>query len=572
MLPFLHWPRLDRSLLRSEFWAGLTVGLMVIPQGVAYAALAGMPLVTGIYASLLPALIAVLFSASTRLSVGPTALSCLVISASLTGLAAPGSAEWVALAAWLALLSGAFQALLGLARCGWLLNLVSAPVLMAFTQAAALLIIGSQLASLLGLPSQAGLWQSLSAFAQQQPLPQPWHVLAAAMGLGALTLLVLARRWKPHFPSILVVVLASAGLSYVVGLEAQGAAVVGALPSGLPPLSLPALPSLAQLSQLALPALVISLISFLETASSAQVDNARAQRCWNQDQDLIGQGLGKIAAGLSGGFPTSASFSRSALNLYAGAQSGWATVFSVLVIGAILLWAMPLLHHVPQSVLAAVVLVAVIGLVQPRAFLSLWRLSRTEALIALLTFVVTLLSAPRLYWGVGLGLALSMGHQLWLRLHPRVIEVGLHPDGSLRDRGLWALAPLAPQTLALRMDAALDFTSAAFLERHITTLLADRPDTRALCLFCQPINRIDATGVAALQRLLARCERSGITLHLASLKLPIESALQRGGLLAPGGLPPAHSHLALHRTDAQACAQLRALNPCPASDSPTARQ
>ncbi|MDR0227159.1 MAG: STAS domain-containing protein [Burkholderiaceae bacterium] len=531
-LPFLRWPRPSPALLRSEMLAGLTVGLMVVPQGVAYAALAGMPLVTGIYASLLPALVAVLFSASTRLSVGPTALSCLVIQASLTGLAMPGSAQWVALAAWLALLSGALQLLLGLARCGWLLNLVSAPVLMAFTQAAALLIIGSQIGPLLGRGTDGQV-----------------DVAALALGLGALLLLVLARRWWPKFPTILVVVLASAAISAGMGLEARGTAVVGALPGGLPALGWPPLPTTGQLQALLVPSLVIALISFLETASSAQIDHADRHSIWDQDQDLIGQGLGKIAAGLSTGFPTSASFSRSALNLYAGARSGWATLFSVLVLALSLWAAMPLLRPVPQSVLAAVVLVAVVGLVQPLAFVRLWRLSRAEAVIAVLSFAATLASAPALHLGVGLGLGLSLAWSLWQRLHPRVVEVGLHADGSLRDRVQWKLPALAPHTLALRMDAALDFTSSAFLERCVADHLGAAPGTHTLCLFAQSINRIDATGLAALQRLSTQCRHGGVGLHLAGLKRPVEEALQRAGLL---------DGLQLHRTEAQACARLRA--------------
>ena len=197
--PFLSWPRPDRALIKGEFWAGMTVGLMLVPQGVAYAALAGMPLVTGIYASLIPALVAVLFSASTRLGVGPTALTSLLIGASLTGLAEPGSAQWVAMAAWIALLSGLLQLVMGMARFGWLLNLVTSPVLSGFTQAAALLILGSQLAALTGLRSDWGALLST-------PSTGLFDLTAAAFGLGSLALLILARRWRPNFPAAIVVV------------------------------------------------------------------------------------------------------------------------------------------------------------------------------------------------------------------------------------------------------------------------------------------------------------------------------------------------------------------------------
>ncbi|MFM1907160.1 MAG: hypothetical protein RLZZ591_837 [Pseudomonadota bacterium] len=548
LLPFLNWPRPTAALLRSEAMAGLAVGLMVIPQGVAYAALAGMPLVTGIYASLLPALVAVLFSASTRLSVGPTALTCLLVSASLSGLATPGSAQWVTLAVWLSLLSGLLQVALGFMRFGWLLNLVNAPVLLAFTQGAAVLILLSQSRDLLGISLG---WQ---AWLQAPQL----HLPSMAFGLGSLAMLMLARRLRPTFPSVLVVVVVSAGLSFALGFEDSGGQVVGSLPQGLPALSLPGLPDLATLEQLVLPTLVITLVSFLETASSAKVDNERQGARWDQDQDLIGQGLGKLAAGLSGAFPTSSSFSRSALNLYAGARTGWATVFSVVVVLIALLLFTPVVRHVPQAVLAAIVVVAVFGLVKPREFVRLWRISPVEATTAGVTFAVTLLAAPRLYWGVLAGVLMALSHFLYQRLHPRIIEVGLHADGSLRDRHLWHLPPLAPHTYALRMDAALDFAAAATFERSIVEHLAAQPDTRHVCVFAQAINRIDATGVDTLTKLARQLHQREITLHISGMKLPVEQVLLRSGDFVPGPL------LALYRTESEALAALAKLVELPA--------
>ena len=223
-LPFLSWPRLSGKLLHTELFAGLSVGLMVIPQGVAYAALAGMPLITGIYASLLPAFVAALFSASTRLSVGPTALTAMLVSASLAGMAAPGSAEWVNLAIWLSVLTGLLQIVLGFARFGWLLNLVSSPVLTAFTQGAAVIILSSQLPALLGFTKG---WSGLAD-------PSNINLYSLAFGLVSLAVLVLSKRLRPTFPTVLVVVLGAAALSWGLDLQAQGVAVVGALPQGLP--------------------------------------------------------------------------------------------------------------------------------------------------------------------------------------------------------------------------------------------------------------------------------------------------------------------------------------------------
>ena len=543
LLPFLNWPRLSPKLMRGEALAGLSVGLMVIPQGVAYAALAGMPLVTGIYAAMLPALVAVLFSASTRLSVGPTALTCLLIGTSLTGLAEPASAHWAELAVWLALLSGVLQVGLGFMRFGWLLNLVSAPVLMAFTQAAALLIISSQLPQLLGFKV---------AWRQMWMQPQ-WHMPSVLFGLVSLILLTLARRWKPAFPTVLVVVVTSAGLSVWTGFEASGGAVVGVLPEGLPSLFVPGLPDWHTLSQLVLPTLVITLVSFLETASSAKVDSERAGQRWDQDQDLIGQGLGKILSGLSGSFPTSSSFSRSALNLYAGARTGWATVASVIVVLLALLLFAPVLRHVPQAVLAAIVLASVVGLLKPDEFKRLWRISRVEATIAGVTIAITLLAAPRLYWGVLAGVLMGLSYFLYQRLHPRIIEVGLHPDGSLRDRHLWHLPALAPNLYALRMDAELDFASANSFQRAIVEHLSSHPDVKHVCLFAQPINRVDATGVETFSQLHSTLTQDNITFHISGIKLPVENILRQAGELKNS------NRLKMYRTDADAVSALKSL-------------
>jgi SulP family sulfate permease len=542
--PFLTWPKPDRSTLVGELWAGLTVGLMVIPQGVAYAALAGMPLITGIYASMLPALVAVLWSTSTRLSVGPTALTCLLVGTALTGLAAPGSPEWVAMAVWLALLSGALQVLLGLARFGWLLNLVSSPVLTGFTQAAAILILLSQAPAMLGL--QGGLPTLVD-----RPRFDP---TATAFGLGSLLALVAGKRWLPRVPVVVVVVIASSGLSAWLGFARAGGAVVGPLPAGLPTLYWPPLLPWPVLSSLLLPAMIVTLISFLETASSAKVESQAEGRLWNENQDLIGQGLAKITSALNGAFPTSSSFSRSAINLYAGARTGWATVVSVLLVLVVLLWLTPMLYHVPQSVLAAVVVAAVAGLVNPKAMLRLWRMSRVEALTGGVTFGLTLATAPRLYWGVLAGLLMSMFHYLYTHLHPRIIEVGLHPDGSLRDRHLWQLPPLASRLYALRMDAELDFASARSLERAVVEHLAAHPEVRHVCLLAQPINRIDVTGAEIFQQLQSALRLRGVTLHISGIKLPVETVLRRAGALNPGPL------LKMYRTDAEALLALARLD------------
>jgi sulfate permease, SulP family len=533
--PFLNWPRPDADLLRGEIGASLTVAVVMIPQSVAYAGLAGMPLVTGLYATFLPALAAVLFSGSTRLSVGPSALTSVLIGASLVGLAEPGSGQWVALAVWLALLSGTIQLGLGVARAAWVLNLVSSPVLAGFSQAAALLIIASQIPTLIGL---------------QGPLSSLWQtprIDFAALGYGAASVLFffLGKRFAPRLPIVLMVLAGAGALSTSSGYSAHGA-VIGTLPAGLPAPYWPGLPGWDLLGALLAPAMVIALVSSLEMAASAKIESQRDRKRWDASQDLIGQGIGKVTAAFSGSFPTSTSFSRSAITLYAGARTGWATLFATGVVLLVLLFLTPALYPVPRAVLAAVVVTAVAGLFRPQTLLHVWRIDRIEALTGLVTFAVTVITAPRIYWGVLAGVVMGLAHFLYLRLHPRIIEVGLHADGSLRDRHLWKLPPLEPQLYALRMDAALDFASASALERAVVEHLAAHPQVKHLCLFAQPINRVDATGVEVFGRLRGLLGERGIHLHISGLKLPVERVLRKAGVLYDAPL------LSMYRTDAEA--------------------
>ena len=538
-LPFLKWPRLSPELFRQEWSAGFSVALLMVPQSVAYAALAGMPLVTGLYAALLPALVGVMWGGSTRLSTGPSALTCVLISASLTGMAAPTSAHWVTLAIWLALMAGCLQLMMGVLRYGWLVNLISSPVMMGFTQAAGLLIMASQLPALTGWQTGEGVqWADLG------------------FGVGSLALLLLAKRWAPKSPSIMVVVAVSAAVSYATHFAAQGGAVIGTLPASLPHLGLPALLTWEELGLLAGPALLIALVSFLEAASCAKTENQKEGTVWQENQDLMGQGLAKIVSGLCGSFATSTSFSRSAISLASGAKTGWAAVATTSFVW-LAVFASPALFHVPRAVLAAIVILAVSSLIQPTAFVKLWRIARFEATTAGLTFGITLLSAPRIYWGVLAGVLVGLSHFLHTRLHPRIIEVGLHEDGSLRDRQLWHLPPLAPNVFAIRMDAELDFAAASSFEKYITEKLRDQTHIQDLCLFAQPINRIDATGLETLQQIRHYLNGKGIQLHISGIKLPVETALKLAGELGH------ESSVKLYRTDIEAIQALRSLQALP---------
>ncbi len=527
MFPFLAWPRPTLDSLRKDALAGVSVGLVLVPQALAYATVAGMPAETGLYAALLPAVVGVLWGSSPLLAVGPVALTSLLTLASLQPLASPGSAHWVYLAMWLALYAGAIQFLLGALRMGIIANFVSYPVVAGFINAAALIIIVSQLPPLLGLPApHDAQWPARAAAALAD---SPRLVAdAAPFGLAAILLLIVQRRFAPRLPGVLIVCVIAIIASATIGLAAKGGAVVGPIPGGLPPLTLPPSIPLDEHRALLPAALIIALLSFTEAMSSCRTLARKRGEPWDQNQELIGQGLAKIASGASGAFPVSGSFSRSALNLYVGAETGWSTLFSAACVLACLLWATPYLYHLPLAALAAIIIVPLAGLLDFAVFRRLWRASPDDGAIALLTFVATIASVPYLHWGVFAGFVVSLLAYLYRRSRPRIIEVGPHPDGTLRERGHHRLPHVAPDVLAVRMDAAITYITAPLLERFVNERL--HPGVKTVLIAASPVNDIDATGIEMLRQLHERLLAQGVALKLAGVKKQVHDVLERTGL------------------------------------------
>jgi SulP family sulfate permease len=403
LLPCLAWPRPDAVTWRADLVAGATVAVVAIPQALAYAQLAGVPPHLGLYAAFVPTVIAALCGSSAQLSTGPVALTALLTAASLSALAQPGTPAWVALAVVLALGSGLMQVAAGFAGLGRLLARLPASLMLGFVNAAAVVIVLSQLPAMLGIaaPGGGGVIPALRAL---------WvgvgdaHAATAAFGLASALALLALRRVSPRLPGALVVSLAAIAASAALGYHEAGA-VVGDLPAGLP---VPAVPVLDPSSAaMLLPAMaLVALVSAIEVTSSARVIAARTGTVWNVNQELVGQGLAKLAAGVFGAFPVSGSFSRSALNLSAGARTAWSSIVSAALVAVALLFAAHALYHLPKAVLAALIVTAVAGLLTPREFLETWRVSRADAGIAGVTLAATLLSAPRIHYGLLTGLAL----------------------------------------------------------------------------------------------------------------------------------------------------------------------
>ena len=386
LLPFLGWPRPTRQSLRQDLFAGLTVGLVLVPQALAYATLAGMPPVTGLYAALLPGVVGILWGSSPLLAVGPVALTSLLTFAAISPMATPESGEWVTLAIWLAIYSGLIQFLLGALRLGLIANFVSNAVITGFLNAAALIILVSQLPALLGVDG-GGLRSAFTALGGHLADPDPAWLWTLAFGPGAMLLLWLQKRWLPRAPGVLVVCVLGIAASALLGYAGFGGAVVGAVPAGLPEFGWPASLTLEQHRALLPAALIIALISFTEAMSSARSLPSPDGRLWDQNQELVGQGLAKVASGLSGAFPVSGSFSRTALNRYVGANSGWSALFAALCTLLCLLFFTGYLQHLPRAILAAIIMVPVFGLISPMAFVRLWRASLDDGVVAIYYYV-----------------------------------------------------------------------------------------------------------------------------------------------------------------------------------------
>ena len=533
LLPFLAWPRGDGKTLVHDLLAGITVSLLAIPQALAYAQLAGVPAYHGLYAAFIPAVVAVLFGSSPLLSTGPVAMTSLLTAASVGHLTPPGSEQFVTYVTLLALLSGLFQIGLGLARAGVLLNLLSHPVLMGFINAAAIIIALSQLSALTGISVAqtdhflVDIWHILSRL-------EELHVMSLVYGLLALSLLLLFRRYAPRLPGVLIMVALLTWLSAATDFAEHGGRVVGEIPTGMPSISVPALNWRATIALLPA-ALVIALISFMEAMSSCKVIAIKTRSRWDENQELIGQGLAKVAAAFCHSMPVSGSFSRSALNLASGARSGVSSLVAAGFVLLTLFFLTPLLYHLPKPALAAMIMVAVANLIDVGSLRHAWQASRDDGVAALLSFAATLAFAPNIQNGILSGMLFALGAYIYRRMSPRIVEVAMHSDGSLRDARQFRLPPLHRQIAAIRCDAALFFANVSFFEDAVLKLERDNPDMKYILVAANGINHIDASGVEMLRQLVRRLRDCGITLTVSSAKRQFMEVVERTGLEADIG-------------------------------------
>lgn len=500
----------------------------MIPQAMAYAQLASLPPLIGLYACLLPAAVAAFFGSCAQLSTGPVALTALLTGASLSAFAVPGSDQFLAMALLLTLMSGLMQFALGVFRAGWLLNLLSRPVMTGFINAAAILICLTQIPPLLGLSLTRGE-QLLADFLQLFSGSARLDPLTTAFGMLTLGFLVAATRLMPRLPAVLVVVVITTALSWFTGFAEQGGKVIGQIPTGLPPLSLPPLDWKIAVDLLPA-AFVIAVVSFMEVTSSATVITAKLGGKWQQNRELVGQGLAKISAAFTSGMPVSASFSRSALNYRTGARTGLSSLITVVVVIVTLLFLTPLLEHLPVAVLSAIILSVVSGLIDFRALGRAWQASRDDGLASAVTFGSTLLFAPNIQNGILSGLLLSLALMLYRDMQPRTAILGLHPDGTYRDLERFGLEHPHPNLVILRFDSPLTFVTAEAFETAALQAASSQPETRTLLISGAGINSIDATGQHAISGLIEKLGARKTQIAFCGLKKQIIEPMERTGL------------------------------------------
>ncbi len=528
--PFLGWQRFTAQTVREDVIAGITVSLVAIPQALAYAQLAGVPPYYGLYAAFIPTIIGVLFGSSAILSTGPVAMTSLLTAASIAPLAAAGSEQFYAFAILLALLSGLIQIGFGLARMGVLLNFLSHPVLMGFINAAALIIALSQIPAFLGISiiqSKHLLLDSWNVLTNFDAL----HGMSLAFGLGAIALLYLFKKFLPKLPGVLLTVGFLTWVSFMVGFAEHGGRVVGVIPQGLPSLTVPSF-DWAAIREMLPAAFVLALISFVEAMSSCKVIAFKTRTRWDENQELIGQGLAKVAAAFCQSMPVSGSFSRSALNLSANARTGLSSLISAGFVFATLMFFTGALYHLPKPVLAAMIMMAVVNLVNVKSIQHAWQASRDDGIAATTTFFATLMFAPNIQDGILAGIMLSLVLFFYRRMRPRIIiALGLHADGTLRDAARFDLPSLPPQIGALRFDSSLLFFNVAYFEDAVLKLIQRKPDAKYILIVGSGINHLDGSGVEIFYSLSKHLHDNDITLAFSGLKMQVLEVMERTGLI-----------------------------------------
>ncbi|MAP89622.1 MAG: sodium-independent anion transporter [Thiotrichales bacterium] len=545
--------------IKADIVAGVTVGFVIVPQSMAYAQLAGLGPQYGLYASFLPVLIGAIMGSSRQLSTGPVAVVSLLTAAALGEIVTDPS-SYAVYAALLALIVGLFQLSLGILRMGFVINFLSHPVVTGFTNAAAIIIGASQLPKVFGIRvinSNDTEWvswcQPLSFIERMENVDSNGlhticnadqsyetiarlleaalfytHLPTLAMALMGVLGIVVLQRFFPRMPAILTVAVISTAASFLIDYEAMGGAIVNAIDiDGLFSFKIPSFDFNA-MGTLFIYAITISLIGFMEAISVAKSMAATTKQRLDVNQELIGQGLSNIASSFFQGYAVSGSFSRSAVNLTAGAVTGFSSVVTAIIVGLTILWLTPLLYHLPQATLAAIILMSVVNLVHFSPLRHAWKVEKHDGWVGLLTFIMTLIFAPHLENGIAFGIIMSLGLFLYRTMEPNFTELSVQKGSIIASRFIDDTTKVSNAVKIAKWSGSLYFANAAYFETKLLELISKNEELKYIIVDVASIVQVDASGEQVLRNLVESCSDSGVEIIFARTDR-LEAELYRSG-------------------------------------------
>jgi SulP family sulfate permease len=552
-VPFIPWlRRYNRHYLKADFFAGLTVAVVALPQSMAYAIIAGLPVEYGLYASIVPTIIGCLWGSSAHLITGPTTTVSLVVFSALSSIAQPGSPPYIELAFLLAAMAGIIRIAMGMARLGGLLNYISHSVLLGFTSGAAVLIVFKQLPGLLGIHIEGGHGFIRSLLDLVAHLDQ-FHPLTFVLGFIVIAVILAIKRWRPDWPGTLIAMVFVGILFTVFHLNDQGVRVVGAISSSLPPFHLPNLELGSQIGALAPAALAITILGLMEAISIAQSIADQTRQRLNVNREFIGQGLANLSAAFFSGYPCSGSFTRSAVNYRAGGKTPISGVISGLAVGAAVMLAGPLAAKLPLCALSGVLVVVAFQLIRVEDIRRTLRATRSDAAVVLVTFVVTVFL--NIQFSIYVGVLLSIGLHLAKTSHPRIYSVV--PDLATGKMVGFAQGQTCCQMDILQIEGSIFFGSATFVREDFQRRLRHHPQVNHLLIRMHQVNTLDASGIHVLEIILEIIRERGGGIFFAGVNQRVFDVLNNSGILKDIG------HSRVRRSTSAAIRQAMRESFCP---------
>ena len=531
LIPILEWlPNYNSSRFKGDFIAGITVSIILIPQGIAYALIAGIPPIYGLYCALVPQLVYAIFGSSRQVAIGPVAMDSLIVATGVSTLALAGSDSYIAIAILLAFMVGSIQFLLGVFRLGFIVNFLSKPVISGFTSAVALTIGVNQFRNLFGV-------DFVQSDQIQYVLEDIWfniidfNVHTTVIGLISVGVIILLRKINKKIPNALLVVVVGILTIRYLGDEFSDVAIVKDIPSGLPSFSFPEM-DISQIKELLPIALTLVMVGYLETISIGKSLEAKQDEYkLRPNQELIALGLSNIIGSWFKAYPSTSSFSRSAINQESGATTGMASLVSVVMVLLTLLFLTPLFYHLPKTVLAAIIIAAVFGLVNIKEAIFLWKANNLDFWLLVVTFFSTLLFG--IEYGIMIGVGLSLIILIFRTSRPYVAELGKVPESDFyRNRERFNEVILDDEVLVFRFDAQLFYANASYFIETLELMVEEKgPRLKLIVLDAESINRVDSTGVEMLKERIRFYHKKNILFYFAGVKGPVRDHLFRGKIL-----------------------------------------